>query len=320
MIPRLDISFSLKRQWQFWFGEEYSPLRNEFLLNYARSGITLVLSEFCKGQNVGVMTYNCYTVASAIKNAGCNPVFLDVTNSLTLDVNDPKIRLCDAIVVTNLFGIRNDIDLISTKYPQILIVVDNAHGYGIGNEGDFTVYSINQGKCPSLGPGGILVVNNEKYINAINSYMKSCEDIKLLEQIKIFFLMLIKAFLYKPLIYEYITRKIKSLGIFSSNISTVPIKRMCSGVSRLYNSWLCNESSVLQKPFMTVIHTKNQQLIINKYSKEGIEVDTHFKKCIEWAKEFGYVDGSCPTAERLTLELVMVPTYFENNYKHNKTK
>ena len=46
----------------------------------------------------------------------------------------------DAIVVTNLFGIHNDIDAIKKKCPNLIIIVDNAHGYGLPNEGDYTKF------------------------------------------------------------------------------------------------------------------------------------------------------------------------------------
>lgn len=168
IIPRLDISFSLRRQWSYWFGKEYNPIEGEFLLNHARTGIVMALRvALPKGGRVGVVAYNCHTVANAVANAMCTPVFVDVTDGLTIDIQSVPKDL-DAIVVTNLFGIRNDIEAIRKRSPKAVIIVDNAHGYGLPAEGDFTVYSINQGKFPALGCGGILCVNIKENKNKEN--------------------------------------------------------------------------------------------------------------------------------------------------------
>ena len=79
MIPRLDIKFPLKRQWKFWFGRQYEPKEGEYLLNHARTGIVMALrAALPDGGRVGVVAYNCHTVANAVVNAGCTPVFVDV--------------------------------------------------------------------------------------------------------------------------------------------------------------------------------------------------------------------------------------------------
>ena len=60
---------------------------------------------------------------------------------------------------------------------------------------------------------------------------------------------------------------------------------------------------------MAVVHTDEPAVLKADYASRGIETETHFKHCIEWAKVFGYRDGSCPNAEKLTQKLVMIPTY-----------
>jgi len=333
MIPRLDISFPLKRQYQYWFGRQYQPRKNEFLLNHARSGIVMALrAALPNGGRVGVMAYNCHTVANAVVSAGCTPVFLDVTEGLTCSVerltcNDERVTCndtIDAIIVTNLFGIRNDISAIRAALPHAVIIVDNAHGYRLMPKGDFTVYSINQGKYPALGPGGILVVNNSEYLPLI-VYPQTRYGI--FAQIKIFGSMLIKAVLYSRCIYGWFTLPIKSKRNNDADHTPVQVRSMCPGVSRMYQAWreeqlaineerlAINEERVTineERLFMDIIHTHEPQSVIAEYRAKGIEADTHFKNCIAWAREFGYVDGSCPTAERLVQELVMVPNYMKD--------
>jgi dTDP-4-amino-4,6-dideoxygalactose transaminase len=61
--------------------------------------------------------------------------------------------------------------------------------------------------------------------------------------------------------------------------------------------------------FMLVAKLNEPNKLKKRLADKGIESATHFSNAIVWAKQFGYKDGSCPTAERLTKELLMIPTY-----------
>ncbi len=372
MIPRLNISFPLKRQWCYWFGKQYEPSRElplntnrdanrscefsqcsrspqeleiigdpensenrvlmrEYLLNHARTGIVMALRvALPMGGRVGVVAYNCHTVANAVVNAGCEPFFVDVTKDLRIDIESVPVNL-DAIVVTNLFGIRNDVATIRKRCPRAIIIVDNAHGYGLPAEGDFTVYSINQGKFPALGEGGILFVIDD-FRFKIDDLYKTLPGYGFIAQVELFISMLIKAIAYSPCFY-WLTMKLKK----SANPDvheTVYMKRMAPGVRRLYQAWLpnadneitaqranakqiCNIQSKISNSqymigsnaFMAIVKCDDPSALQKQYASRGIETATHFSRCIDWAKQFGYVEGSCPTAEKLTKHLLMIPTY-----------
>ena len=325
MIPRLNIEFPLKRQWCYWFGKKYEPCEGEYLLNHARTGIVMALrATLPNGGRVGVVAYNCHTVANAVAQAGCVPVFMDVTDDLTIDIATVPADL-DAIVVTNLFGIRNDIAAIRKRLPNAIIIVDNAHGYGLPAEGDFTVYSINQGKFPALGPGGILCVNlkENNIIEAIDAMYERMPGYSKMGEMKLFCSMLIKAIAYSRCMY-WLTMKLKKTANPDVH-EPITMKRMASGIRRLYNAWLPNAEIEIEKQrrnaekidgviygdnaFMAIVRTNNPKALKREFAKRGIETETHFKHCIEWAKEFGYVEGSCPKAEELTQKLLMIPTY-----------
>ena len=334
MIPRLDIRFPLRRQWQYWFGKQYEPREGEYLLNHARTGIVLTLrASLPDGGRVGVVAYNCHTVANAVVNAGCTPIFVDVTDELKIDVATIPTDL-DAIVVTNLFGIRNDISAIRKRCPRAIIIVDNAHGYGLPAEGDFTVYSINQGKFPALGEGGIL-----KVAPSISNFRLQIFDLyaklpayTILAQVKLFCSMIMKAIAYSRCIYWLVQREKKKVVV--NPLQDIAMYSMAPGMKRLYaaalpkidaeiemqksNAERIKELAVGQlvdewlegnNAFMLVARTENVQELKEWFEKQGVETETHFKHAIDWAKEFGYVPGSCPMAERLTKELVMIPTY-----------
>ena len=326
MKPRLDIQFPLKRQIQYWCGKEYEPREGEYLVNHARTGIVMALrATLPKGGRVGVVVYNCHTVANAVANAGCTPFFVDVTEGLRIDVSSIPVDL-DAIVVTNLFGIRNDIAAIRKRLPKAIIIVDNAHGYGLPAEGDFTVYSINQGKFPALGPGGILVVSQKlptMLQKSIEEQYATLSGYGFVGEVKLFAHMLVKAIAYSPCFYWLVMKMKKSANPDVHEI--VAMKKMAKGVRRLYNVWLpkAEEEIEMQRKiaakidgafygdnaFMAIVRTEDPEELKMEFAKRGVETETHFKHCIEWAREFGYKDGTCPNAESLVKHLLMIPTY-----------
>ena len=383
MITRLDISFPLYRQWLYWFGKQYEPDEGEYLLNHARTGIVMALrASLPDGGRVGVMTYNCHTVANTVVNAGCVPVFVDVTEDLRIDV-ETMPRDLDAIVVTNLFGIRNDVEAIRKRCSRAVVIVDNAHGYGLPAEGDFTVYSINQGKFPALGPGGLLYINqkndkkntessedtdsistvmtpqsthkqasgllddslrskdidaqyplDDSAINTKNNYCTAIEEMYealpkygFIAQVKLFVQMLVKAVAYSKLCYWLVRRLKKSAS--PKLHQKIVMRQMAPGIRRLYKAWLpaaekeiaaqrANaekirslgyETIIGDNGFMAIIRTNDVAAVKAQFATKGIETETHFARCIEWATEFGYKKGCCPMAEKLAKELLMIPTY-----------
>ena len=331
MIPRLDIRFPLYRQWQYWFGKKYEPVEGEYLLNHARTGIVIALrATLPDGGRVGVVTYNCHTVANAVVNAECTPVFVDVTEDMKVDIDSVPTDL-DAIVVTNLFGIRNDIEVIRKRCPHAVIIVDNAHGYGLPVEGDFTVYSINQGKFPALGEGGILVMNERLMNERMNELYDALRTYSFIAQVKLFCMMLIKAITYSKLCY-WLVRRLKKKANRDVHEKVV-MKKIAPGINRLYQTWLpkANAEIIAQRKnaeimrervkelgcecifgtnaFMLVAKTQNPEKLKEWFAERGVETETHFAHAIIWAKQFGYIEGLCPKAEDLTKQLLMIPTY-----------
>lgn len=320
MIPRLDISFPIRRQLTYWFGHEYQSKKGEFLLNHARSGIVMALrAALPHGGRVGVVAYNCDTVFNAVFQAGCQCVFLDVTEDLRIEETGLRNKEPDAVIVTNLFGIHNDIETIRKACPNAFIIVDNAHGYGLPAEGDCTVYSINQGKYPALGEGGILVVGNEEVRGKIEELYSALPGYSAFQFWKLFAVMKAKAYAHAPWLYGWLTKSLKSRKKPKSGKPTpIVIKQMCKGVSRMYGAWLQemrNEKrdARTERLFMDIVRTENPEQIIVEYRAKGLEVDTHFKHWPQWAAHYGYVVGSCPVAEHLLKELVMMPNYYKKS-------
>ena len=132
MIPKLNIHITSRQLFEYWFGSTQPCIaQNEFLVNYARTGITTALQalHLSNGSGIGVMVYNCNSVMSAVEKAEHKCVFIDVTDEFKIDLRDLQKKRNDikALVVTNLYGIRNDIDEVKKIIKEIPIIEDCAH-------------------------------------------------------------------------------------------------------------------------------------------------------------------------------------------------
>lgn len=338
MKPRVEVNFEKAERQAFRKKyPEYQPDANEFLLNHARSGLLLALQslELPKGSRVGVMVYNCHTVMNAVAQAGCEVVFIDIDDHMRIDRYDleRKSNGLKALIVTHLFGIINDIDAIRKQYPQLPIIEDCAHAFGKEIVGDFGVYSIGQGKLPSLGDGGILTVNNERFADAVKALYDKLPSYSRLDDLRLYLKLRLTDLAHKPWIYG-ITSRLKQGKKPQTGREPIMAKRMSAGVQamlalrnseveekverrlenvmeetiRLKHNSLVTNVLCGKNAFMLVAFSTSPSALKKQYAKRGIETATHFANSIHWAREFGY-RGDCPNAERLRKELLMIPVY-----------
>ena len=81
------------------------------------------------------------------------------------------------------------------------------------------------------------------------------------------------------------------------------IKRLVNGQDNVLRVWYGENA------FMLILECRDVDKQKKWFMERGIEADTHFKKCIVWNKDFGYIEGLCPTTEQMVKETLMVPTY-----------
>ena len=339
MKPRVEVNFDkaerrafFKKKPCFQFNE------NEFLLNHARSGLLLALKSLRlpKGSKVGVMVYNCHTVMNAVAQAGLEVVFIDLDDEMRISQADlnAKADSLNALIVTHLFGIFNDVEAIRKCHPHLVIIEDCAHAFGKRIVGDFGVYSIGQGKLPSLGDGGILIVNNENYVTAVKEMYDMLPEYSSFDDIKLYFRLLLTHWLHRNWIYGIFTSRWKQNKKPQSGRETIAVMKMSRGVRAMFalrkndvpnqvQSRLLNaekEAEVLKSnplvtnvligrnAFMLVVRCTNPAKLKEQYAQNGIETATHFYNSLFWAREFGY-QGECKNAERLRNESLMIPVY-----------
>jgi len=348
--PRLFFLFPAKYRKVFLSGDPlYQPKDCEYLLNHNRSGLLLALKamKLPLGSQVGVMVYNCHTVMNAVEQAGFKVCFIDVNDSLRLDLEDLKRKKVglSALIVSHLFGIANDMDAIKEVCPDIPIVEDCAHAYGMsqcGTKGDFAVFSIGQGKFPSIGDGGILKVNNQIYKADLDRLYSEIPEYSHGQEWRLFGKLLVTHWLYKPFVYSWLTLPLlkRNNQRIASAKESAKLQKMSNGISAVYavvllyvDQWkerqqavseylmdyykdvygvcVINDRPVESNGCMFPLYCVHPEEVKTELRHKGIEAETHFRHCLIWAKEFGYEEGNCPNAEKLVRHLLMVPTYKE---------
>ena len=80
-------------------------------------------------------------------------------------------------------------------------------------------------------------------------------------------------------------------------------------VNKLKKTFNIEKCLVGDNAFMLIVESGNVEELKQYFKSNNIETETHFKNAINWAKQFGYKEGTCPTTERLTTELLMIPVY-----------
>lgn len=306
MTPKLNIHITLKQLLAYWFETiESLTSPNEFLVNHARTGIAIALQalHFPEGSKVGVMAYNCNSVMSAIEKSGHKCTFIDVTDEFTIDLIDLQRKRddIDALVLTNLYGVRNDIDKIKEILNNIPLIEDCAHwSENMRNvRTDFQVQSTGAGKNPSLGDGGILRVGNSVYYQAVKSLYDALPKYSLKDELILFVGIIKNNILYNPWVYEILTQKLKKNRTLPAHPKW-KFKRMSKGIQRLLKNAYIHPVFPMQP-----ILTNNRANVIAEYKRLHIEAAPHFASAIEWAKDYGY-KGDCPNAEEIVRRILTI--------------
>ena len=199
-----------------------------YFVNQARTGLRIALNSLGLpvGSRVGVLAFNCHSVFQSIENAGFKPVFIDINRNFQLDLQDlqKKSADIDVLIVTHLFGITADIDLIKEIVPKIPIIEDCAHsfqstykGKPTGSLADIGVFSIGHGKFPAIGNGGFVVVNNKKYLNSIHNTVGLLKGYSFFNNLVFIFKNIAFSLLHNSYVYGFFTKPVlkKSAGKIS---------------------------------------------------------------------------------------------------------
>lgn len=323
-----------------------------YFLNSARAGIFLLLKSLSqeKPLRVGIQPFTCPTVFHSILEAGCTPVFIEITSNLTIDTKhlEAKKENIDLLIVTHTFGIPANMESIREIMSGKWVIEDCAHAFlsvynskPCGTWGDASVFSINYGKFPSIGSGGFVVINNNKIKNEFEHYYNTLPNPDFSTSIIQPFKNLFFSIAFKPFIYGLITYPLfKSMdkrfdfigkndfnpqkGIAGNRKVLFKNLERYAKINRIRREKSLQLIAILPLSCLHVnvdgsncyqipIFRKDRDLVFQELLKAGYEAGKHFSRSIDWAVKYGYVVGSCPVAEKMANEILTLPnTYLLN--------
>ena len=140
-----------------------------------------------KGDEVLITGYSCSAVAESLLFLGIKPVYVDIDlKNYGIDFLEAKINYfkTKAIIVQHTFGIPADIDKINLATEYDLKVIEDCAlalgskdgDYYLGTLGDASIFSFEISKTISVGWGGLILINNDKKLEAqINDFVNELD-------------------------------------------------------------------------------------------------------------------------------------------------
>ncbi len=158
--------------------EENLPCQKALLTTSGTTALEMaaILCDLKPGDEVILPSFTFSTTATAFVLVGAKLVFVDVRSD-TMNIDEKKIEAAitdktRVIVPVHYAGVACEMDTIMdiAKRYNLKVVEDAAQGVmssykgrALGTIGDFGCFSFHETKNYSMGEGGALIINNEKY-------------------------------------------------------------------------------------------------------------------------------------------------------------
>lgn len=135
-----------------------------------------ILAGLGPGDEVLLPSFTFSSTATAVVLTGATPVFVDIRPD-TMNIDEKKLEAAitektKAIMAVHYAGVACEMDTImDIAHRHNLLVIEDAaqgvmstyKGRALGTIGDFGCYSFHETKNYSMGEGGAIVINHEKY-------------------------------------------------------------------------------------------------------------------------------------------------------------
>lgn len=295
-------------------------------VNSGTDAIFLALKTLNLNENDEVITtpFTFVATAEAIVNAGAKPIFVDVdknTYNINTSLIEQKItKNTKAIIPVHLFGQMADIEKIKriAKKHNLYVIEDAAQAFGArynnksaGSFGDFGCFSFFPSKnLGCLGDGGMIVTNNEKFIDQIKMLKNHGSSVK-------------DKYLNVVL---GVNSRLDNIQAAVLNIKLNYLEKwneQRANAARIYNELLKDVNNIeLPKIYPGKnFHSFNQYTIRVKEKRDdlavflknkGISTMVYYKLPLHLQPAFsylGYKEGSMPVSEKLSKEVLSLPIY-----------
>ncbi|WKZ31200.1 MAG: DegT/DnrJ/EryC1/StrS family aminotransferase [Candidatus Dojkabacteria bacterium] len=173
-----------------WFAEKYGDDREYFVYNYARSAMYQFFKALKpkRGDQVIFQGFTCIAAVNPAVWAGFKPVYADISpETLAFSVASLAEKITEktkVIVYQHTLGVQGEIEAVAklAKKHNIVLLEDCTHtlltkhrGKLIGTYGDAAVFSFGRDKAISGVDGGVLVLNNNDYLDEVDALYMDLE-------------------------------------------------------------------------------------------------------------------------------------------------
>lgn len=196
-----DVALALRlifTPWQWKKGKAITELekafKNKFNLgpcfsfNSGRSCLLGILEaiQTKEGDEVIIQSFTCNAVVNPILKFKAKAIYVDIGQDLNIDVSKIEEKInskTKAIIAQHTFGMPSDIENIRNlcQKHNLILIEDCAHSLGAkinekycGSFGDFSFFSFGRDKVISSVYGGMVAVNNPKFLEKIKDFQKNC--------------------------------------------------------------------------------------------------------------------------------------------------
>ena len=162
-----------------------------------------------KGDEVIVSAFTCDAVTYAVMRTGATVVYCDINDDLTMNSNSVFGAISNSTKVIIMQNTLGRIGLAasaikSIREKNIILIEDCALSHGssfeggkLGTFGDFSFFSLEVSKTLTIGWGGVLLVNNQDYMEGIYERYCNIGSVPLMLDIRRFFQLYLSLFLIK---------------------------------------------------------------------------------------------------------------------------
>lgn len=285
------------------------------------------------GDEVILPSYTFASTPNPFLMRGCRIIFADCSKdypNLNLKSIQNKITSKTKVVMTMHYGgANNDVEELANfcKENEILLIEDAAQAIdstnnkgALGSFGDFSVFSFHDTKNITCGEGGMLVVNNPKYVNnAEYAYQYGTNKLDFVNG--------------KVTNYEWVSlglsnklSEISAAFLFAqlSEINMVTAKRK-SIYYAYYESLKQINSNLVSLPsphfkqinyhnfFLLLKDTPTRKALIEFMNANGVTCTSHYVPLhqSEFAKTQGLLIETLPNSEYFGSHILRLPMYFD---------
>ena len=290
----------------------FCPGKNFFFVNSGTAALELALMSLKLDEEDEVIlpSFTFTSCANAIIRAGAKPVFanidakcLHLSLESVMQVFSAKTK---CIMVVEYGGIRANLNEIYEfcKKHKLVLLLDSAQTFGTSQSkdnhsklADFVCYSFHDTKVFSCGEGGLLIVNNLKYLNrAVIMFEKGTNRLEFIEGKT-------GKYSWKDIGSSFIMSNVNLLllkfqirirvNILKKKYDAIEVYENFFGLSTSYffvqrsDHSTCSNGHIY---WLILPNTKNKKQLQNHLSAHGIETVSHYVPlhCSEFAKKSNF--------------------------------